>query len=131
MEERSPRSSGAASWGRVSMRAAWSQGVDGWDVDLPTFLEANWITNTVAKVLWISVYLLVYGARPMIIRPKSFGAPPGFGNVPIVPAAATCIAEEVPLLPMHCQRCTAEAQLEHSIVLGQRTLQQVQNVSGA
>ena len=50
--------------------------MDGWDVDLPTFLEANWITNTVAKVLWVSVYLLVYGARPMIIRPKSFGAPP-------------------------------------------------------
>ena len=81
------------------MRTAWSQGVDGWDVDLPTFLEANWITNTVAKVLWISVYLLVYGARPMIIRPKSFGAPFLAETCLHGPNPATCCAREVLSLP--------------------------------
>jgi hypothetical protein len=58
----------------AGMRA---QGVDGWDVDLPTFLEANYITSTLAKVLWVFVYIAVYGLRPIIIRPKPIGAPAG------------------------------------------------------
>lgn len=52
----------------------WLQGVDGWDVDLPTFLEANWITNTVAKTLWVAVYIIVYGIRPVLVKPKTMGA---------------------------------------------------------
>ncbi|KAK9914834.1 hypothetical protein WJX75_001152 [Coccomyxa subellipsoidea] len=48
-------------------------GVDGWDVDLPTALEANIITSTIAKVLWVFVYIGVYGLRPVIIRPKPIG----------------------------------------------------------
>lgn len=46
------------------------QGVDGWDVDLPTMFEANLVTNTLMKVAWVFVYLGVYGLRPVIIRPK-------------------------------------------------------------
>ncbi|KAK9802629.1 hypothetical protein WJX73_006946 [Symbiochloris irregularis] len=48
-------------------------GVDGWDVDLPTFFEANWITNTVAKTIWVSMYILVYGVRPVLVKPKPMG----------------------------------------------------------
>lgn len=51
------------------------QGVDGWDLDLPTYLEANWITSTVAKTIWVAFYILVYGVRPVVIRPKPMGAP--------------------------------------------------------
>lgn len=57
-------------------RAVLLQGVDGWDVDLPTMLEANWITSFVAKVLWVFVYIAVYGLRPVIIRPKPIGETP-------------------------------------------------------
>lgn len=49
------------------------QGVEGWDVDLPTSIEANAIVHTVAKVCWMVVYILVYGIRPLIIRPKPVG----------------------------------------------------------
>lgn len=47
------------------------QGVDGWDVDLPTMIEANVVSNTVMKVIWVFFYLGVYGLRPVIIRPKA------------------------------------------------------------
>lgn len=50
-------------------------GVEGWDVDLPTFLEATWIGSAVQKFLWVFCYILVYGVRPMVVRPKSVGAP--------------------------------------------------------
>lgn len=46
------------------------QGVDGWDVDLPTDFEANWINNIFAKLVWVSTYIVVYGVRPLLIRPK-------------------------------------------------------------
>lgn len=49
------------------------QGVDGWDVDLPTGIEANIIAHTLAKICWMFVYILVYGIRPLIIRPKPVG----------------------------------------------------------
>ena len=55
------------------MHAMCTQGVDGWDVDLPTILEANIITTTLAKVLWVFVYIAVYGLRPIIIKPKPIG----------------------------------------------------------
>ena len=51
------------------------QGVDGWDVDLPTYLEANYITGVGAKVAWVLVYIVVYGLRPVLIRPKPIGEP--------------------------------------------------------
>ena len=58
------------------------QGVDGWDVDLPTMLEANFITSFVAKVLWVFVYIAVYGLRPVIIRPKPIGETPAILHGP-------------------------------------------------
>ena len=47
--------------------------MDGWDVDLPTYLEANYITGVGAKVAWVLVYIVVYGLRPVLIRPKPIG----------------------------------------------------------
>jgi len=47
--------------------------VDGWDVDLPTYLEANYITGFAAKAAWVLVYILVYGIRPVLLRPKPIG----------------------------------------------------------
>ena len=58
----------------LSFKRTWTaQGVDGWDVDLPTYLEANWITSFVAKAAWVLVYIIVYGLRPVLIRPKPIG----------------------------------------------------------
>lgn len=42
-------------------------------MDLPTGIEANIIAHTVAKICWMFVYILVYGIRPLIIRPKPVG----------------------------------------------------------
>ena len=44
-------------------------------MDLPTYLEANVITTTAIKVAWVFCYILVYGLRPVIVRPKKVGAP--------------------------------------------------------
>ena len=72
----------------------YPQGVDGWDVDLPTILEANWITNIISKTLWVSAYILVYGVRPVLVRPKSMGALPSPCWSPCcarVGAASACV----------------------------------------
>lgn len=53
-----------------------AQGVDGWDVDLPTDLEANVVSNFFAKIVWVFSYLAVYGLRPLIVRPKPMGKQP-------------------------------------------------------
>ncbi len=58
------------------MCAATLQGVEGWDVDLPTYMEANVITTTAIKVAWVFCYILVYGLRPVIVRPKTVGESP-------------------------------------------------------
>lgn len=52
------------------------QGVEGWDVDLPTFMEASYIGTTAVKVMWLFCYILVYGIRPVLVRPKKVGAHP-------------------------------------------------------
>ena len=46
------------------------QGVDGWDVDLPTSLEKSAVSNLAAKLAWVFSYLAIYGFRPLIVRPK-------------------------------------------------------------
>lgn len=51
------------------------QGVDGWDVDLPTPMEANLVNNFVSKAVWVFWYIVIYGVRPLLIRPKSVGEP--------------------------------------------------------
>ena len=44
-------------------------------MDLPTYMEANVITTTAIKVAWVFCYILVYGLRPVIVRPKKVGEP--------------------------------------------------------
>ena len=61
------------------MRTPAGQGVDGWDVDLPTRLEASYICNLAAKLVWATWYIAVYGLRPIIIKPKPIGARPAPG----------------------------------------------------
>jgi sphingolipid 4-desaturase/C4-monooxygenase len=48
-------------------------GVDGVDVDLPTFFEADLICNSLLKTCFCAVYLLIYGVRPLLVRPKQAG----------------------------------------------------------
>ena len=65
------------SWvARAEVRCLHGQGVDGWDVDLPTRLEASCICNLAAKLVWATGYIAVYGLRPIIIKPKPVGAHP-------------------------------------------------------
>ena len=42
-------------------------------MDLPSYLEANWIASTIVKLLWVTSYMAVYGLRPVIMRPKPIG----------------------------------------------------------
>jgi sphingolipid delta-4 desaturase len=49
-------------------------GVEGWDVDLPTYVEANVICTFLLKLGWVCCYILVYGLRPVLIRPKKIGS---------------------------------------------------------
>jgi sphingolipid delta-4 desaturase len=46
-------------------------GVDGGDVDLPTVFESTWITSTLSKAVYGFFYILVYGVRPLVVRPKN------------------------------------------------------------
>ena len=46
-------------------------GVDGWDVDLPTRVEASVVGNGAAKLLWCFAYQAIYGVRPLLVRPKA------------------------------------------------------------
>lgn len=46
-------------------------GVDGGDVDLPTVFESNLITSFLAKTFYAFFYILVYGVRPLLVRPKA------------------------------------------------------------
>eukprot|EP00887_Chlorella_sp_A99_P004329 scaffold15.g4329.t1 len=47
-------------------------GVDGGDVDLPTAWEAKFVRNKFTKLIFNFVYLCIYGARPLLVRPKPF-----------------------------------------------------------
>lgn len=58
---------------RLFTNAVLVQGVDGWDVDLPSFAEANIIVDFFAKFAWTFVYIIVYGVRPLLMRPKEPG----------------------------------------------------------
>ncbi len=41
-------------------------------MDLPTAFEAGLITNTAAKFVYGFFYILIYGVRPLWVRPKAF-----------------------------------------------------------
>lgn len=45
-------------------------------MDLPTYLEANYIATFLIKLVWVCCYIIVYGIRPVVIRPKKVGASP-------------------------------------------------------
>lgn len=45
-------------------------GIDGGDVDLPTVFEASRVVSVPAKAAWGLCYLIAYGVRPLIVRPK-------------------------------------------------------------
>ncbi len=62
------------------------QGVDGWDVDLPTYIEANVICSFLLKLSWVCCYIIVYGLRPVLIRPKRVGGSPPSGMF-VVPSS--------------------------------------------
>lgn len=46
-------------------------GVDGGDVDLPTVFESTWIRGLFMKTVYGFFYLVVYGVRPLLVRPKA------------------------------------------------------------
>ena len=46
-------------------------GVDGGDVDLPTVLESTYVRGLFMKICYGLVYLITYGVRPLIVRPKA------------------------------------------------------------
>ena len=45
-------------------------------MDLPTYIEASYICTTAVKLMWVCCYILVYGLRPVMIRPKKIGEHP-------------------------------------------------------
>ena len=45
-------------------------------MDLPTYIEASYICTTAVKLMWVCCYILVYGLRPVMIRPKKIGERP-------------------------------------------------------
>lgn len=50
------------------------QGVDGIDMDVPTYTEARLVTNMFSKTIWVLFQLFFYALRPLFIKPK----PPGY-----------------------------------------------------
>ena len=40
-------------------------------MDLPTVLESTYVTNMLSKMLFTFVYLVIYGVRPLVVRPKA------------------------------------------------------------
>ena len=54
----------------LPLRPLPPQGVDGGDVDLPTLLEASYVAGFAAKMVWGLLYLIIYGVRPLLVRPK-------------------------------------------------------------
>ncbi|KAG1359559.1 sphingolipid delta(4)-desaturase DES1-like [Cocos nucifera] len=47
------------------------QGVDGIDMDIPSYVEAIAVTNTVTKSLWVILQLFFYALRPLFLKPKT------------------------------------------------------------
>eukprot|EP00246_Nothoceros_aenigmaticus_P011065 TRINITY_DN2851_c0_g1_i2.p1 TRINITY_DN2851_c0_g1~~TRINITY_DN2851_c0_g1_i2.p1 ORF type:complete len:204 (+),score=12.30 TRINITY_DN2851_c0_g1_i2:488-1099(+) len=49
------------------------QGVEGYDMDIPSYTEGRAVTNMFMKVLWVIFQLFFYALRPLFLNPK----PPG------------------------------------------------------
>lgn len=52
---------------------ATAQGVEHVDVDVPTWLEASYIGNTLAKMVYCVVFMACYSVRPLVVSPKPVG----------------------------------------------------------
>jgi len=49
------------------------QGVEGFDMDIPSYAEGRVVTNIVMKVLWVICQLFFYALRPLFLNPKTPG----------------------------------------------------------
>ena len=49
------------------------QGVEGYDMDIPSYTEGRVVTNTLAKILWVLCQLFFYALRPLFLNPKAPG----------------------------------------------------------
>lgn len=61
----------ACTFKRYHLEHHTGQGVDGYDVDIPTHWERRWMGSTFGKFMWVLLMPIFYSFRPMIIRPKS------------------------------------------------------------
>ena len=50
-----------------------SQGVDGMDMDVPSYTKAHLVTNVVSKAIWIIFQLFFYAIHPLFLNPKPLG----------------------------------------------------------
>ncbi|KAL0913240.1 hypothetical protein M5K25_016684 [Dendrobium thyrsiflorum] len=49
------------------------QGVDGIDMDIPSYAEAHAIKNAITKSIWVMLQLFFYAFRPLFLKPKKPG----------------------------------------------------------
>ncbi len=69
---------------RYHMEHHLFQGDDDRDVDIPTYWEGNFFTNTALKLLWLLLQPLFYSLRPLIVRPKAPTTLDMINNISIV-----------------------------------------------
>lgn len=49
------------------------QGTEGVDMDIPTYAEGHYVTNTLSKLIWVVLQLFFYAFRPVFVNPKPVG----------------------------------------------------------
>ncbi len=49
------------------------QGVEGFDMDIPSYAEGHVVTNIFMKILWVICQLFFYALRPLFLNPKTPG----------------------------------------------------------
>jgi sphingolipid delta-4 desaturase len=49
------------------------QGVEGFDMDIPSYAEGHVVTNMFMKFLWVICQLFFYALRPLFLNPKTPG----------------------------------------------------------
>lgn len=60
----------AVTFKRYHMEHHQYQGREGIDVDIPTFVEAQWFQSSFMKAIYLMLMPFVYAGRPLLIRPK-------------------------------------------------------------
>mmetsp|Transcript_13501 Transcript_13501/g.18508 ORF Transcript_13501/g.18508 Transcript_13501/m.18508 type:complete len:343 (+) Transcript_13501:160-1188(+) len=66
----------AVSFQKYHLEHHQNQGHDGVDMDIPSYLEAKYVTNMFMKFCWVTCQLFFYALRPLIVNPK----PPGMAE---------------------------------------------------